>query len=308
MKKIYLEHTNMMVDLPSIDFFLNKIENGESFQFIRANHGIFDLIYNGYRLNNNDFKYNEFKTDLDSKNYTKIAENIYKTSNTEYNKLIERWHVNSEKLVPKLELFIKVFNEYKDISDKFHIGVSLGVGLNLFWGTFHKEHHFQKGRAGVFSQFYDKTKYDYYYSGILKYLSVTDEIFKIFTTLNNYDYNVIFVGPDYMRLYKDKFKIENFHHIKIPFGGAINFVDEYIEKIKDISKTKKTIVFYSIGHILTFYMAHQLKDENIIGIDVGRSFDILIRDKVQSEPTLSQCWTNLNKEELKAHINRVRNG
>jgi|TARA_B110000908_G_scaffold11331_1_gene13361 hypothetical protein len=308
MKQIHLEYSDMVVNLPSIDYFIDRIKAGGTFQFVRANHGIFDLIYNAYRLNNDDFNYNEFKSDLHSKNYAKISEKVINSSNTEYNKLIQRWHTNSEKVVDKLAVFLKVFNEYNDISDKFHIGVSLGVGLNEFWGIWQREHPFQRGREAVFREFYNKRKYDYYYSGVLKYFSVTGEVSKIFTTLKECDYNVIFVGPDYMRLYKDKLNIENFHHINIPIGGAINFVDEYIEKIKDISKIKKTIVFYSIGHILTFYMAHQLKDENIIGIDAGRSFDILLKDKVQTEPTLTECWTKLDKEQLKAHINTIQNG
>jgi len=307
MKKICLEYSDMMVNLPSIDFFLDKIENNESFQFLRANHGIFDIIYNGYRTDN-VFNYNEFKYDLNAKNYNKISQLVFTNSNKEYHRVFSHWHNDNKKLIDKFEIFLKVFNEYNDISDKFEIGVSLGVGLNLFWGVWHKEHHLQIGRTDVFKSFYESRYYDYHYSGVLKYFSVTGEIFQLFDTINKNDYNVVIVGPDYMRLYEGVLDIRNFNHINIPTSGAIDFVDGYIEQIKNIAKFKKTIVFYSIGHILTFYMAYHLKDENIIGIDIGRSFDILLKDKLTTEPTLTECWINLNKEDLKGHINRVRNG
>ena len=48
MKTTNLEYTNIPVLLPDIDFFLNKIENNEPFHFLRANHGIIDLIHLGY--------------------------------------------------------------------------------------------------------------------------------------------------------------------------------------------------------------------------------------------------------------------
>jgi hypothetical protein len=307
MKKVHLEYSDMMVGLPSIEFFINKIENNENYQFLRTNHAIFDLIYTAYNVNN-VFQLSEFKSDLESKDYRKISEKVYKFSDKEYNNSWNIYHKGSSELINKFEIYLKVFDEYKDISNVIDIGVSLGVGLNQYWGVFAKENPIQKARQLTFGIFYDKSKYEYYYSGVLKYFSVTDEIFKLFDSINNNNYNVVFVGRDYMRLYKDKFNIENFYHINIPNRGAIEFVDDYVEEIKDICKTKKTIVFYSIGHVLTFYMAHQLKDENIIGIDIGRSFDILLREKLDTEPSLPKCWITLNKEQLKAHINRVRNG
>lgn len=307
MKKIHLEYSDMMVNLPSVDYFIDKIKTGEPYQFLRTNHAIFDLIFTAYNTNG-IFNISEFKIDLDSKNYKKIADNVYKFSGGEYNNTFQVYHKNSTKLIDKFETYLKVFNEYKDISDKFDIGVSFGVGLNLFWGVFDRQHPIQRARTQIFNIFYEKSKSEYYYSGVIKYFSVTGEVFQMFHTINNNDYNVVFIGPDYMRLYKDKLNIKNFHHINIPTSGAIEFVDTYIDTIKQLSKTKKTIVFYSIGHILTFYMAHQLKDENIIGIDIGRSFDILLKDKLGIEPTLHECWINVNTEDLKGHINRVRNG
>ena len=230
MKKIHLEYSNIPVGLPSIEFFINKIENNENYQFLRTNHAIFDLIYTAYNINN-VFQLTEFKSDLESKDYRKISEKVYKFSDKEYNNSWSIYHKGSSELINKFEIYLRVFNEYKDISNVIDIGVSLGVGLNQYWGVFAKENPIQTARTQIFNIFYEKSKYEYYYSGVLKYFSVTDDIFKLFDSINKNDYNVIFVGRDYMRLYKEKFKINNFYHINIPNAGAIDFVDDYVDEI-----------------------------------------------------------------------------
>ena len=307
MKQIHLEYSDMVVNLPSIDYFIDRIKAGDNFQFLRVNHAIFDIIYASYNMYG-VFDYDGFKKDIEAKNYKLIAQRCYSHSNKEYNKSWELWHNNSKELVEKFQIFLKVFNEYKDISSKFEIGVSLGVGLNQFWGIFPENHPHQIARQVAFRTFYEKSKYDYNYSGVLKYFSINNSIFKIFDVLNECNYHAVFVGPDYMRLYEDKFNINNFHHINIPTNGAIEYVDEYVDAVKSIAKTTRTIVFYSIGHVLTFYMANALKDENLIGIDVGRSFDIVIKDKMDTEETFVSYWLNEDIGRLRNHVNTIQNG
>jgi hypothetical protein len=306
-KTVNLEYSEMVVNLPSVDYFVDRIKAGDSFQFLRTNHAIFDIIYASYNLSG-VFDYNGFKKDIEDKNYKLIAQRCFSHSHKEYNESWKHWHKNSKELIDKFQIFLKVFNEYKDLSSKFEIGVSLGVGLNLFWGVWEVENPYQIARQVAFRTFYEKSKYEYNYSGVLKYFSINNSVFKIFDTLNECDYNVVFVGPDYMRLYEEKFNITNFNHINIPLHGAIDYVDEYVDEVRTIARVGKTIVFYSIGHVLTFYMANALTDENIIGIDVGRSFDILIKDKVSDEETFTECWVGLNKDKLMKHVNTIQNG
>ena len=43
-----MEASNIDVLLPEVKFFIDKIENNQSFHFLRANHGIIDLYCERY--------------------------------------------------------------------------------------------------------------------------------------------------------------------------------------------------------------------------------------------------------------------
>jgi hypothetical protein len=49
MKTVNLEFTNIPTNIPSIDYFLDKINNGDTFQFMRMNHGFVDTFRLTYK-------------------------------------------------------------------------------------------------------------------------------------------------------------------------------------------------------------------------------------------------------------------
>ena len=304
MKTTNLEYTNIPVLLPDIDFFLNKIENNEPFHFLRANHGIIDLIHLGYP------NLSEFENLFLLQDYESIAEKMIKASKIDVNAPLETYHRNSDIqfMKQKMSVFLKVLKEYKNISPKIEIGLSLGVGLHTHWGVWSHNHPYQLGRSSVASILHKNTTDNFYYSGVLKHFTIKNEIFQLFETLNNKNFLVIFVGRNYLNFYEDIFKIKNFKHIKIPNHGAINFIDDYIDEIKKSAESyENTIVLHSTGHILSFYIAHQLADTNIFGLDIGRSFDLLVKKFRIDNPDIPQCWiTHLDETGLNNYVNQVR--
>ena len=73
----------------------------------------------------------------------------------------------------------------------------------------------------------------------------------------------------------------------------------------------KTILFHSTGHVAAGWIADYLKDDlDIWGIDIGRSFDWDIKNKVRKYPELvfPTKWTEVDKHQMVEHIKRLRNG
>jgi hypothetical protein len=303
MKTTNLEYTNIPVLLPPIDFFLEKIQNNEPFHFLRANHGIIDLIHLGYP------NLSEFETDFVNNNFDLIAQKMVNASSKDVNTPIQIWHktANNNLIKEKTIIFLKVLREYKSISPKIDISISLGVGLHTHWGVWAHNHPYQIGRTRTW-KIVDKYKTDdFYYSGILKHYTIKREIFQLFEELNNNNFSVIFLGRNYLKLYESIFNIKNFHHIQIPNNSAINFIDDYIDEIKNIAtKNTKTIVLHSTGHLLSFYLAYELKDTNIFGLDIGRSFDLLVKSKMNDYSDIPKCWATLDENGLNNYVNNLR--
>lgn len=303
METTNLEYTNIPVLLPSIDYFIDKVKNNEPFHFLRANHGIIDLIHLGYP------NLSEFETNFVNNEFDLIAQRMVNASNKDVNTPIQIWHKNASLnlIKEKTIIFLKVLREYKDISPKIEICLSLGVGLHTHWGVWSHNHPYQLGRSAVASILYKNTADKFYYSGVLKHFTIKNEIFQLFEILNNKNFLVIFVGRNYLNLYENIFKIKNFKHIKIPNHSAINSIDEYVDTIKKSAEEyENTIVLHSIGHILSFYIAHQLADTNIFGLDIGRSFDLLVKNSMVNNSDIPKCWANLDKNGLDNYVNQLR--
>lgn len=302
MKITNLEYTNIPVLLPSIDYFIDKIKNNEPFHFLRANHGILDLIHLGY----SGLNLSEFEESFLSNDFESIAEKMVNASASDVNRPLETYHNQSVLLKEKIIVFLRVLKEYKEISPKLLLSVSLGVGLHTHWGTWAHNHPYQLGRTEVW-KIVDKHKKDeFYYSGVLKHYTIKNEIFQLFEELNKFNFSVIFVGRQYLKLYESVFDVKNFHHIDIPNRGAIEFIDEYVSEIREIAnQSENTIVLHSTGHILSFYIAHELKDTNIFGLDIGRSFDLLV--KTSTDPSLPICWNKLDEPGLNRYVDNLRN-
>ena len=300
-KLVNLEYTNIEVMLPSIDFFLEKIKNDEIFHFYKVNHGMIDSIYSAYKG-----KYNELEIDLLEKNYEKISKNIQIAfKDAEWG--LSYWHSDSN-VEDYLINFIRVLVEVSNIHPKIKTGISLGVGLHTFWGVWEQHNEMQVGRTDVIKKIMNVNKSKFYYAGLFKHYTIKGEIFKLFNLLNELNFEVVFLGPDYLRLYKDVFNINKFHHINIPVRGAANNFGDYIKQLKGIENNtnNKTIVLHSAGQMLSAVLVDELKDTNIWGLDIGRSLDILIKDKVESEPTMYKCWTILDENGLNNYVDELR--
>ena len=53
MKRVTLPYTDIEVFLPPLKFFIEKLEKGEPFHFLRANHGILDLFIEAFSYKGN---------------------------------------------------------------------------------------------------------------------------------------------------------------------------------------------------------------------------------------------------------------
>jgi len=302
MKTTNLEYTNIPVLLPAIDYFIDKLKNNEPFHFLRINHGIIDLIHLGY----SGVGLSEFEQSFLNNDFESIAEKMIIGSELDiYNNPLKIHHKNSDKLKEKIVIFLNVLKNNKKLSEKIDISVSLGVGLDTYWGVWPAEHPFQIGRKSVWEIIDRHKTIDFYYSGVLKHYAVKKEIFSFFELLNELNFSVIFVGCEYLNLYKNIFDIKSYHHIEIPSFGAIEYIDNYIDSIKDIAnKSENAIVLHSIGHILSAYMAYQLKDTKIFGLDIGISLDILLKEKISSD--WIHQWIALDEHHLNHIVDNLR--
>lgn len=286
MKKINLEYTNIPVLFPLIDFFVKRVRENKPFHFLRINHGVIDLIHLGYAG-----KLSEFEKSYANDEFDIIADKMIKASSIDMNRPLEIYHKQSKELKEKIKVFLETLKYHKGLSNKLELSVSLGIGLHCYDGIHPKNHPYQIGRTEVWKIIEKYKKDEFYYSGILKHYTIKKEIYQLFEELNNNDFLVVWVGREYMKLYQNEniFNIKKFHHIKIPNSGAIEKVDEYIDEIKKLRETnEKIIVVHSIGHILSAYIANKLKDTDIFGLDIGRSFDLLVKNS--KEPSIPKGW------------------
>jgi len=285
-KKINLEYTNIPVLFPLIDFFIENIRENKPFHFLRINHGVIDLIHLGYKD-----ELSKFEESFINDEFGIIADRMIKASAIDVNTPLEIYHKQSKELKEKIKVFLETLKYYKSLSNKLQISVSLGIGLHQYHGIYEKNHPYQLARTEVW-KIIEKYRVDeFYYSGVLKHYTIKKEIYRLFEELNNNDFLVVWVGREYMKLFQNEniFNIKKFHHINIPNKGAIDFVDEYIDEIKKLRETnEKIIVIHSIGHILSAYIANKLKDTDIFGLDIGRSFDLLVKNS--NEPSLPRGW------------------
>lgn len=299
-----LEASDIDIILPTIDWFIDKINREESFHFLRVNHGMIDRYVNHFVINHPAI-FKDFQNYLTTGNYDIIFNMMYKPE------WFRGLHLeNDDATYRAFKSFLRLFHGYKGVSDKLHIGVSLGNGLGPLWGRYPEWDELQAGRMRVLSYITHISPYSYYHSGCLKHFSVMGELPTLFDSLS--DYNVVFVGPSHFRLFKERFNIPKFYHIETPTKGAIGMLDDIISKIKDINNSGKTMVFIANGHIGCTYVSDELLETNISIIDIGRSFDWEFRDVFESEPTMANDgWylpNLINETQLIEHINNLRNG
>jgi len=300
-KTTNLEYTNIPAYIPEIDYFLNKVKNDEVFHFMRMNHGFIDSFKLTYK------NWHKLQPHLEEKKYNEIAgyiSNIYKAKNLG----LGNWHEYSDKQREFISNLIEMVFEYERLPKSVHIGISLGVGLGTFWGIWPKGHPTQKHRTKFAEILTNVTKQTYYYAGIMKHYTIKGEWNRMFKLLNEKDFNVVFLGPDTFGGFDKIFNINNFNFIEIPRVGAIDKIEEYIDNIKEIdtNSDKPTMVFTQIGHILSAKITKELIGTDIYSFDIGRSFDILMKDKFKNGTLAYKCWTGLDQRGLNHYVDTIR--
>jgi hypothetical protein len=308
MKRVLIPYTDVEVFLPTIDFFIDKLERGENFHFLRANHGILDIFIESFsRAGRLQLK--KFSKLVDEKAYDEIAEKL----TGKHKKKKKSAHGKATSFDEKIKSFLRVFFDHKNLSDKFMIGVSVDVGLDTVWGRMPeivdgKPTNLQLNREILLSFFFSRDD-SYYHAGVIKHYTVMGEMNRFFDYLNGNNYTVIFLGPSYFRLFKDYFK--KFVHISTPNNGAIDFYDSYIEEIKKKSVEEKIFLFHASGHIGSAYLAEKTKNEKFSAFDIGRSFDWFLKKHLETEPDVcarEECWVrNTDLRKIKRHIKNLRN-
>lgn len=300
LKKVNLEYCDIPAYLPDIDFFLEKISNYDKFNFLRVNHGFIDSLYYAYT------DYNLLKEHLQNGEYELIGKTCYQAYNDK-DWGFKYFHGVSENVWKNSALLLKMLVENKNISQSLEMSISLGVGLNTYWGVWEKENPIQMARVDFANILTQLTNHTYLYSGVLKHYTIKKEIFQMFELLNNMNYEVIFLGPEFFKRYEQIFSIRNFNFVEIPKKGAIEHTETYINKVKEIYQNsfKPTILFHMCGHLMSSKLVYELLDDNIFTIDVGRSFDILIRDEFVNGNQAEKCWTFLDDTNLNTYVDNL---
>ena len=302
MKRVNLEYSDIPAYLPDIDYFLEKISNYDKFNFLRVNHGFIDSLYYAYP------DYDILKTQLQNKEYDLIGKTCHQAYNdTDWG--FKHFHGVSENVWKYSSLILKMLVDNKNLSESLDLSLSLGVGLNTHWGVWDIDNPIQTARVNFVKILTQLTNHTYIYSGVLKHYTIKKEIFEMFELLNNMNYEVIFLGPDFFKRYEQIFSIRNFNFIEIPKKGAIEHTETYIEKVKEIYQNsfKPTILFHMCGHIMSAKLVYELLNDNIFTMDVGRSFDILIREEFINGNQAEKCWTFLDDGGLNTYVDNLRN-
>ena len=293
--------------LPKINYFLDKIKNDEPFHFLKINHGFLDLFRHTYKKS----EFLNLSKLIKNKDFDLVSKDLYncmKQSSYPNGENIKYYNGVSEHSLNGIKTLIKLYTE--NSFDKIKIGVSAGVGLDYTFGEYDKNHPIQKNRNELLKVLVNQ-KTNYYHSGILKHYCLMDELDSLFKLLNELNFDVVFIGPEYFKKFQNLYSIDKFYHIEIPNQNAIESKDSILNSILDIHKDK-TILFHSTGHILSAHIANELKDTNIFGFDVGRSFDWAVKDFIEPKRKngkydwINARWMNNHKKIYQDYINSLR--
>ena len=108
MKKIFFPYTVIEVHLEPIQFFIEKLERGENYHFLRINHGIIDQFVK--------VPQDKIEKLVEDKNYDMLSEEVY-NSNEVY-RLRKSFHGESETIIDKLKAFTRLAFD-KNLSSRF---------------------------------------------------------------------------------------------------------------------------------------------------------------------------------------------
>lgn len=268
------------VALIPIDFWVDMIKKGENFNWVKVNHGIFDII-------------------------ARIP-NVKKLSSKEIaNKMVPLRHPNNRQVPPEIyvdiiDKFISNVRNYDELPSNYFIGVSDSNGLNI--PPDRNRHN------AIMNIINPNSKRTLLHGGLIRRYVVSGDIIKLLNVIKEEGYRIHVIGPKHCTHYQ-KF-LGSFNHINIPKYGALKSLD----MIADVARqtlTGKDIFFTSLT-TGTFLFLDKFKVENVTVIDIGRAFDYLIKEhmSVHDQPWIRPLPSNSlkNQKRVKFYKNFVDNG
>jgi hypothetical protein len=293
MKVISESGVNLLV--PSYIYFVNKIKNEEQFNYSRAQHGEWDSLLEVYPNTNS------LLSDINDQNWKKLSLQISKSAG------YKTWHhpINSD-VLSKFENHYRVIYENNNLLPDLHLGVTNDFGFgDIFRKKGANKINYEK-RVPILIKFTEKSS-KLYHAGIPRHMGVMDESYDFFKKLNDLDSTIIVVGPSYMKLFKDEFKIKNFHQISTPQKGAIHIIDDIVKDILLLSdKKKRVLVISSLGSTISTNLALGLKDTGISSFDVGRGFDWNLKKYKNNFEELGGMWLRQPAEGFIKYVKNIR--
>lgn len=276
----FKKNTREVAIIP-VDFWVEKIKNGENFKWVKVNHGIFDMmsrIPNIHNLNSKEIGVKMFP--IRHFNNRGVPQNTY---------------------IDIIDKFISNIRNYDNIPSNYYIGVSDSNGLNI---PPNQNRH--KTVMGIIN---NNNKRTLLHGGLIRRYVVSNDIFKLLNAVKENGYKIHVIGPGHCTHYK-KF-LGEFTHINIPKANALGNLDKIVKQSKE-SLSGKDIFFTSLT-TGTFLFIDKFKEENTTIIDIGRAFDYLIKDhrSVQDQPWLTPINPNDKQryqKRLKFYGNFVKKG
>lgn len=262
---------------PPIEYFLNKIDNGETFKYIRFNHGALDAFATVYQNIEN------FKKNLDNKEFDIICKRL----RNEYRPFID-WH-GGKNLDRQIEIFVDLICnlDYPNL----HVGFDAGIGMGGGVGVFSDNHPIQIKRIKSANYILEGKDIDVYHTGLPKHWTIMGEVPYLMEELNKRNIKVILLGPPYMKYLIEKLNID-ITHIEIPYKKANEVFSEKIKKLKSEIIEGNTLILHSTGHLLSTVLLHHLRDISVNTFDIGRGFDWLLHNEPDKVPHHKGGWLN----------------
>ena len=289
--KLNRHYGDLRVALPPIEFWVDKIKNKKHFHFVKVNHGFFDHLTRaaqiklGANVRGRDIKWSPdlfFQGGREAANYMHKVPHMYHSQvhPTLYAKAVQA-------------LYGDVRNRKKNV----YVGISDSNGIA--WAKQRGKIGFKKTYSALMSVVNKEPQRPYLHGGLFRHYTVANELSDFVKELKKPKNNVIMVGPNYCKRYQKH--IGKFQHVEIPYTNALNELEKIVfECNKKIKPSKHNIILGSCA-LISFILARRFRSKGEIHhtfIDVGRSFDYLIRNLV-NQPWLNEVSPSIWEDEVK---------
>jgi len=252
--------------LPSINFWIDKIESGEQFNLVRAQHGWWNAFH----------KFEDIKKHYENEDYDKILTTQLKYKNLRLWGKDHKFNLQTQKsdqLKECLTLAFKLIHKRTEMVPTLKLGVS---------GS--------PAQKKILNYFYKKNVNDLYNGDMSRHYGRYGDWYHFFQKMNELKVKIILVGSTYLGHIKEIYEIEQFDHILIPYQGALKSIDNFCEKIIESCENynKSVLVLNSTGYVFGSNMVVKIHERGISSFDVGRGLDFHFfqyKDKFKKLPS-----------------------